>query len=280
MVSVESRRGLVRAGKGHCRLMPKGVVRWSYRVLSPSPCPSSFIFSSATFHSPSFILLFLSPLSPSFPLTTFIPSHSWWQYRVASEITGRVIPTSTTYFSVQLTPSGFFVRPVYSPLGRDTFALHESPGVHGRKSRLSSGKSYAHAGHQGNENGSYYVTEQREALDVIENSIPFNTRFIRPLSDGRGQGLPLLKLSASEKNVTSKLRYIRSTRELRFSRVLRFTSKGLPMHFHVLHVRTLCYRISQWPPWKYSTLCLARPGNSYYRLRIFPRVTADSSDRF
>ena len=109
------------------------------------------------------------------------------------------------------------MRPVYSPLGRDTFALHESPGVHGRKSRLSSGKSYAHAGHQGNENGSYYVTEQREALDVIENSIPFNTRFIRPLSDGRGQGLPLLKLSASEKNVTSKLRYIRGTCELRLA---------------------------------------------------------------
>ena len=88
---------------------------------------------------------------------------------------------------------------------------------------MSSGKSYARAGHQGNENGSYYVTEQREALDVIENSIPFNTRFIRPLSDGRGQGLPLLKLSANEKNVTSKLRYIRGTRELypRGSNVLR-----------------------------------------------------------
>ncbi|KOX76628.1 hypothetical protein WN51_11262 [Melipona quadrifasciata] len=117
--------------------------------------------------------------------------------------------------------------------GRDTFALHESPGVHGRKSRLSSGKSYAHAGHQGNENGSYYVTEQREALDVIENSIPFNTRFIRPLSDGRGQGrLPLLKLSASEKKVTSKLRYIRGVRELHPRGVQRFTSKELPVHFH------------------------------------------------
>lgn len=64
------------------------------------------------------------PLSPSLSpflsltVTTFTPSHPWWQYRVATEITVHVIPTSTSWCDHER-------HERHKRLRKDTFMLHE-----------------------------------------------------------------------------------------------------------------------------------------------------------
>ena len=236
MVSVESRRGLVRAGKGHCRLMPGGGKMILSRPLSLSLSFLLHFFrhylSLPFFHlAPSFTpfsFLLANYFYPLLPLMTISRGH--WDNRSCHSYIDYLLLSPTN------TEQVLRVTGVLSSVGT---LLRCTRAEYMVESRLSSGKSYAYAGHQGNENGSYYVTEQGEALDVIENSIPFNTRFIRLLSDGR-LGPTLLKLSASEKNVTSKLHHIRGTREL-YSHVLHFMSRELLMHFYLPRIYILLF---------------------------------------
>lgn len=175
---------------------------------------------------------------------------------MASEITGRVIPTSTTYFSVQLTPRskgsscdfGVFslslslslFSPSPSPRRVGTLSrCTRTGGVHGREAIVIR-ENLTLALDTKEMRMEVIMLRNRGGwcLDVIENSIPFNTRFIRLLSDGRG-GRRLLSIVVARVIFKAK-------RMLRLNYGHRFVFTGIRELLYYLLIIFLCIPSRGW----------------------------------